>query len=33
VLLGTFVAVDDSNDCPFAKGRVAIVPAEDETVL
>jgi hypothetical protein len=33
VLLGTFVNVDDPNDCPFAKGRVAIVPAEDETVL
>lgn len=33
VLLGSFVPVSDTRDCPFPVGRVAIVPAEDETVL
>lgn len=33
VLLGSFVPASDPLDCPFPVGRVAIVPAEDETVL
>lgn len=33
VLLGSFVPVSDERECPFPVGRVAIVPAEDETVL
>lgn len=33
VLLGSFVPVTDTRECPFRVGRVAVVPAEDETVL
>lgn len=33
VLLGSFVPVTDTRECPFPTGRVAIVPAEDETIL